>query len=628
MAQIAGISDSRGAGVPADVGLYQLSETVMVFRFTFSGVTDYVAIRAGVSGWVLVGRNADPAVAIEAAWAFLNGLGGGELRTRGAGETWTIQTQINSQGAYVTWKSDPSLILKAKDALNLSVILIAHDYVTLEGIKIDGNKANQGVPNGLEICGIVVAPASYWKILRCVFYNIHQFGFWSHSATAKYGGELGGCIFEGCSWNGILIGANTYDATVHDCTVTHSSDVGIAVHGVGVLVSDCVVRNMDLVEGAANSQWCFAFEGVATLSSFDHCEAHGAAIQGANLGGAGYNNMVNCIVEGIAAGIDAGIFVGSDYNTISGCTVKDCGANTGIYVQRGANYNYIEDCEVYNLTLAINAWGAYIYVYGSYTTIQDCRVWSATAQVNINGIILDGSSENPIIRCLIDSCRVWGFGTGASDGILIKSNADYNWVIDCLIHNCQNGIEIEATADAYNTLLGNKFYTIGSLCVLDSGTDTILPTVRASFIKELGTAAWIVTAAAPMGIDIDAANEGALAKIKLPPDLQKVVRIKVWGIAQAADADGMQLQVAAGAGGDNEAWNAEAIAVASKTSATLNFAIGDVMQWVFTSADDADIGDLAAGDFLQWCCYYAASSGANIATDLLLAGEGLEIQYV
>lgn len=146
-------------------------------------------------------------------------------------------------------------------------------------------------------------------------------------------------------------------------------------------------------------------------------------------------------------------------------------------------------------------------------------------------------------------------------------------------------------------------------------------------MKELGQAAWITAAAGAMGIDIDIAGKGTLAKIKLPADLQQVVRIKVVGISQVAEADGMRLELDAGAGIDNEAWNSEAIAV-TKTSSTLNFAIGDVIQWVYTSADDVDIGDLAADDFLQLCCYYAAVVGVDCATDLLLAGEGVEIQYV
>lgn len=54
MAQIAGIQDFRQEGPPGDIGTFQITSSVLIFQFTFSGVTFNVALRAGVRGWVLI----------------------------------------------------------------------------------------------------------------------------------------------------------------------------------------------------------------------------------------------------------------------------------------------------------------------------------------------------------------------------------------------------------------------------------------------------------------------------------------------------------------------------------------------------------------------------------------------
>ena len=204
-------------------------------------------------------------------------------------------------------------------------------------------------------------------------------------------------------------------------------------------------------------------------------------------------------------------------------------------------------------------------------------------------------------------------------------NQSYNIITDNLIDGVSTaGIKIAGTG---STAKGNRFYNCVAN-IIDTGTGTILATVRTNFLKELGPAAWVTTAANPMGIEVDAANEGALAKIKLPTDLQQVIRIKVWAISNITEADAMRLEVAAAAGGDNEAWNAETIAVADKPSTSTNFAVEDVIYWTFTSADDADIGDLGPGDLLQWCIYYETAGGADCETDVLICGYVLEIEYI
>ena len=270
---------------------------------------------------------------------------------------------------------------------------------------------------------------------------------------------------------------------------------------------------------------------------------------------------------------------------------------------------------------------------GAYNQLSIATSNNCTVQ---NNYILDTASGQQGINCaasnrtLITNNYIWNTTLALRNGITLWASAevDDNVVEGNYFYQCATPISITAAFVTRTRVLRNFFIACTAPFLTDTGTDTILATARACFVKELGTAAWIVTAASAMGIDIDAADEGALAKIKLPQDLQQVVRIKVWGTAQVTEADHMTLLIAAGAGGDNESWTGEAIAVAGKLSDTVNFTALDNIQWTFTAADDADIGHLTAGDFLQWCCYYNAAAGVDCATDLLLAGEGLEIQYV
>jgi len=374
-----------------------------------------------------------------------------------------------------------------------------------------------------------------------------------------------------------------------------------------------------------------------------------------------FTNTLRCIMSGFEtknASVGAGCEL---YNTVD-CTVEN-GITTyntefGVAAWNDLGRQNTTDLKISNVTSMHNVRGGIMVRLGAQpnatrVTIIGCTVRdNDTGAVNDNledsGVSLTGFSNlvftgnriqhpvalggmanlylsSDVIRAVISSNLFEGTGTANGIAIYIHG-ATYIEISINTVYNIKQGFVEDSTAN-YNTIVKNKYYTVTTPVVI-SGANTVLETVTASFIKELGTAVWIVTAAAPMGIDIDAANEGALAKIKLPLGLQQVVRIKVFGIAQVAEADGMQLNIAAGSGIDNETWNAEAIAVASKTSSTLNFANLDVIQWAFTPVDDSDIGDLTGGDFLQWCCYWADVVGGNCATDLLLAGEGLEIQYV
>ena len=391
--------------------------------------------------------------------------------------------------------------------------------------------------------------------------------------------EVASCFTYSCRYHGIYTSQGSrHDIHDNHVTLCHAHAVEIA--------SDRSTISANVIYASFGAGLLFhaygyntAYGNVLHQNGYHGIEVDSASVFNTIIG----NELVN------NSGIGIIITSGTD-NLITGNTLRlDSGWDGEIYVGVGNHRTVIVG----------NTISEHQHAHGVYiTTSDDCII-----------------SDN-MIRNNADQ----GINIQSSDRTLITDNR--------IISNTNFGIRILYGDSVENRVIGNHFTGNGAGCISDGGTNTILPTVRACFVKELGTAAWIVAAASAMGIDIDAADEGALAKIKLPLDLQQVVRIKVWGTAQVAEAHHMMLLVVAGAGGDNESWTAEAIAPAAKASDTVNFANLDNIQWTFTATEDSDIGDLAAGDFLQWCCYYNAVSGADCATDLLLAGEGLEIQYV
>ena len=76
MSNIAGLQDFRQEGPPGDTGVYQATPSVIVYPFTFSGITYIVAQRMGARGWVLVDYGTVAATVIQAGIDSLPDEGG------------------------------------------------------------------------------------------------------------------------------------------------------------------------------------------------------------------------------------------------------------------------------------------------------------------------------------------------------------------------------------------------------------------------------------------------------------------------------------------------------------------------------------------------------------------------
>jgi len=307
------MQDSRGQGPPADIGTFALTASVIVYRHVFSGVTYYTAARHGEQGWVLVTHGTDPAVVIEAAWTYLNGLGGGTLVTIGPGQTWTINSSIGSQGANITWLSDWGLCLIAKANLNNDVVYVTHENVTLHGLYVDGNENNQGAFS--SHC-IHFYNANYGTVEKC------------KAVSAKhYGIELGGTAGTGtchswvvdnyvydCCWNGICI-AFGHDVQVRGNDVSGCSDVGISTWDADqILIENNVVHENNKNEGFANTHWDIGTETDSTQVQIVGNRCYGSA-KGISLSGTSGHVQYDMLVNANTVYNEDNGMIGSDYVT-------------------------------------------------------------------------------------------------------------------------------------------------------------------------------------------------------------------------------------------------------------------------------------------------------------------------
>ena len=130
--------------------------------------------------------------------------------------------------------------------------------------------------------------------------------------------------------------------------------------------------------------------------------------------------------------------------------------------------------------------------------------------------------------------------------------------------------------------------------------------------------------AAAQGWEIDAAAEYAIAFGHVPADFNAFVSLKVYAVTLVLEADEMRLELEAYGAASDEIFSTETIAVADKDSETTDMAANDVVYWKYTTTDDADLGDLAAGDSLQIKVLHEAAGDGSCATDAVFRYALLE----
>ena len=135
---------------------------------------------------------------------------------------------------------------------------------------------------------------------------------------------------------------------------------------------------------------------------------------------------------------------------------------------------------------------------------------------------------------------------------------------------------------------------------------------------------FIHTTGAAQGWQVNAATEWAIAKGHVPDDYLTFVSLKIYGVSEVLEPNEMHLELEMYGAASNEPFATETISVTNKDSETTNFIIGDVVYWDFVLADDADFGDLTAGDSVQIKVIYEGAVAPDCATEAVFRYAVLE----
>lgn len=284
--------------------------------------------------------------------------------------------------------------------------------------------------------------------------------------------------------------------------------------------------------------------------------------------------------------------------------------------------------------------------------LQLSDIFSDTA-VNNSNFMLEGLTDS-----ILDNIYIRGatstFGYGINASIQLISGAGY----DCT-NNQFLGIRADRYAGIGSPSEGSWTYVIeeGANCENNSYTningynvtasalkissdtaridfDTIVGGIEAPttliyarrLVLNFGSGTQWHSSAEAIGWNITANTNYASTMGFIPDGSSSVLRIEVYGLSWAADAQGMEIQISGTGYQVGETYSTKVITVASEGSVNTNFAANEGMQWVFYPVDDAQIGELTGGDIIQFKVEHDGADGANIETKL--CAQCIVIVYV
>ncbi len=602
MVQVAGLSDSRKHGAPADIGTFQFAATAMVFKFTFSGTEYTVAMAAGVGGWTLIANqssvlNTDQIV-INAAIVYVSALGGGEVYlsrgTYNLGAQVVTTTGITIKGAGI---DVTSLILQAGvfqnviEAVGTAGVhltdIVIRDLTVNPNWTVNPTQGVPGVPDELDQNGISLQYVDNALLENVRAYDCPWNGIQAYKCTYI---TCLHCLVEHTYWHGIMYWSAVTHSQMRGCEVIDTGSYGLVVEqsvSRYCIITDNVVTNV--------AQISLSAAGIGLVSNVNHCMVSNNIVVDSGVWGIVFSGATYCIAEGnvIENSSSFGIYLTSEASDalITGNTIHICGAD-GIYTTEDVirvtiSDNYVDEAadngiNIYGST-DINILGNFLYNNNR----RGILIWQDATQIVIDNNFIDGVT-------ITAGIELTGAGT---DEIIIGYNRTIN--VPVVLIDGAGGIVRLPT-------ISGEF----PLSNVGGGAAAVAPVINTS----------------PGGIDIDAVNEFAHAKIPLPTEIQQVVRIKIWAYSNVIEAaNNMLLRIVAHGAGSSELWSGNAIDVPDHPSEETGGIIQyDVIHWVIDVGDDAQVGTLAAQDLLELLAVFNAVVGADIATDALFGGYNIE----
>ena len=434
-------------------------------------------------------NGADPAVIIEAAWAYVAGLGGGNIFLDGAGERWTTASQIDSQGSNVVLHGGgvgaPEIYLG--NGLDTDIINIGnlHENIYLGYLDLNGNWTNQTRDDS---GGGETATS---RGIRNLGENVHVYKSYLHE-IAQHAITFAQCVggtahhnyVSYIGWNGIftyrLPISHGIGIQIHDNHIEHCSDVGAGCYGHRTNIHHNYIHDIDQSFGANEFQWGIGIEsgdynqacnntidnvqaGIVTgwpaLEDPQHFLIDGNIISGltnAEGGGHGiYVNGRNCVVSNniidevpafvLPWGVGIMVDTGANNVKIHGNSINGFGTGDGFVGIRVATEDdiSIDDNEVHGLTYSG------IQLNGSCNRI---KMRNNVIYDGLRGIYFDdvGQSDDCLISGnYIHSMSLYGINAQNTDDLHVIGN---------VIRDCAVGIDMSNANSVRTVLDSNDFF--------------------------------------------------------------------------------------------------------------------------------------------------------------------------
>lgn len=657
MAQIAGFT--KGSGPPAELGQYVLSSSAVGFIYTHSGVTYYAVIRSGPLGWDLVGDpSIVPETTINQAFAALGAgaritLLDGTWPLGAASIAFTANQQViegQGRGTFI----DATAVAAGRHG----IVLSGFTDCVIRNLSIDTKGAT-----GAAHCIFIEDGADRFVVEHVVIVDSDEDGIHVEGTTIDTGRIL----------NYVLLAADRYGIFVD----MDGGNFMLRLHIESCDIGNCGGNGIFLSASAGNN-YCEIVNNVVYsctigiyVINFDNSIIRGnICILG---GGDGIQVEITTYAQ-VLGNIcfqngNHGIFlVDADYCTVENntCVENDSGDTAtydGINVDADSTgNNLLGNVCVGNHNHGIRVLGAGnsmnsnvsaendrigIYILGSDSKVNDNLCYHNGADINntFDGIVLGSAANRSTVNgntCYGDSTRQRhgiSLSEGATDCIingnicylnatdgiqLVANNNDCGITGNHCLSNGAYGISIAAATCLRNRVKDNILRLNGTAPFQDLGTDTQLETIPIPLIQ--GTT-FISAAGEAWGWEIDEADEFALGIGWLPYEVQQVVRIRITGVALADPGAGNEIraQFTGEAATFHEPFATHPIDVVDKDCEETDPDIGDVIHWVLTSTDAAEIANILGGDRLQLKVLYEDAGDGSIATDAIVDTIQVEI---
>lgn len=393
-------------------------------------------------------------------------------------------------------------------------------------------------------------------------------------------------------------GINLYDIvdqlTIRNCVIEDADDRGIAIWSP---VSSTITNNIIQNTGDRGISIYWSTDGLTiTNNIITAVSGDGIYIK------TGYNVVVshNFIYDILGAGSNGIYFDGS----AEGCYWEIITDNSIFRVaSHGIICDWLRNSVIANNNILNTSTGHGIYIYHN----SESCVIEGNCMEDIDGdaIHLNDVTESNFTNNQVDT---------ATTGIHLEADVDSCLISGNIFYLCTTAINIAAATCDDNAVKSNKIKdcTTG---ITDSGTNTMLDAYVVPFSNGSDPQ--------DSGFLLDADTEYTRVWLRLPAEVQQVVRMKIYARAVVLSAAAMRLEINANGGADNEAYNTHAAAAPNTPSTSTNFAADDVIFWTLTSAE---IVALLGGDTVEVKVLHEAAGDGDVATNAYI--RTVEIEYV